>query len=71
MSRILTDSYRINKREYGLHIFIKSIYNDILESYSKNKQEIFVLYLPVFRPNTGEYDSKKRKKKKRIHGSFM
>ena len=65
ISRILTDSYRMNKREYGL--FIESLYNDIPESYSKNIQENFVLYSPVFYPNTGEYGAKKT----RIHGVFF
>ena len=48
----------MNKREYGLHVFIESLYNDIRESYSKNIQENFVLYSPVFCPNTGEYGAK-------------
>ena len=39
ISRILTDSYRMNKREYLLHVFIESLYNDIREIYSKNIQE--------------------------------
>ena len=34
--RILADTYRMNKREYGLHVFIESLYNDIREGYSKN-----------------------------------
>ena len=55
ISRILTDSYRMDKREYGSHVFIGSLYNDIRGSYSKNIQENFVLYLPVCCPNTGEY----------------
>ena len=36
ISRILTDSQRMNKRYHGLHVFIESIYNNIRESYSKN-----------------------------------
>ena len=35
-----------------------SLYNDILESYSKNLQENFALYSTVFCPNTGEYGAK-------------
>ena len=35
ISRILTDSNRVNKREYGLNVFIESLYNDIRKSYSK------------------------------------
>ena len=62
ISCILTDSYRMNKMEYGLHVFIESFYNDIRESYSN-----FVLYSPVFCPNTGEYGAKNP----RIHGGFM
>ena len=57
----------MNKREYGLHVFILSLYNDIPENYSKNIQENFVLYSPVFCPNTGEYGAKNA----RIHGGFM
>ena len=57
---ILADSYLMNKREYGLHEFIESSYNDIRESY-------FVLYSTIFCPNTGEYGVKKT----RIHGGFM
>ena len=59
ISRILADSYRVNKREYGLHVFIESLYNDIRESYSRNIQEIFVLYSTVSCPNTGEYGANK------------
>ena len=44
ISRILADLYRVNKREYWLHVFIEPLYNDIRESYSKNIQENFVLY---------------------------
>ena len=66
-SRILTDSYKMNEREYRLHVFIESLYNDILGSYSKNIQENFVLYSPLFCPNTGEYGAKQT----RIHGGFM
>ena len=46
----------MNKRE---HVFIESLYNDIQESYSKNIRENYVLYSPVFCPNTGEYGAKK------------
>ena len=67
ISRILADSYQMNKTEYGLHVFIESLYNDMRENYSKNIQENFVLYSPVFCPNTGEYGAKKA----RIHGGFM
>ena len=35
ISRILADSYRVNKGERGLHVFNESLYNDIRESYSK------------------------------------
>ena len=28
VSRILADSYRVNKRKYGLHVFIASLYNE-------------------------------------------
>ena len=59
ISRILTDSYRVNKREYGLRVFIESLYSDIWESYSINIQEIFFLYSIVFCSNTGEYGAKK------------
>ena len=54
----------MNKRE---HVFIESLYSDIQESYSKNIRENYVLYSPVFCPNTGEYGAKK----KRIRGGFM
>ena len=67
MFRILTDSYRVNKREYGLHVFMESLHNDIQESYSKNIQKNFVLYSTVFCPNTEEYVAKKT----RIHDGFM
>ena len=46
ISRILTDSYRVNKREYGLRVFIESLYSDIWESYSINVQEIFFCIQP-------------------------
>ena len=46
--RILADSYQVNKTEYRVHVFIESLYNDTLESYSKNMQEDFVLYSSVF-----------------------
>ena len=59
ISRILTDSYQVNKKEYGQHVFIESLYNDIRENYSKNIQNNFVLYSTVFCPNTGEYGVKK------------
>ena len=39
ISGILTDSYRVNKREYGLHVFKESLYNDVRESYSKTIQD--------------------------------
>ena len=58
ISRILTDLYRINKREYGLHVFMESLCDDIRESYSKNTQERFVLYSPYsvrIRENTVLY----------------
>ena len=54
ISRILAGLYRMNKREYGLHVFIESLYSDIGENYSKDKQGKFVLYSPVFCPNTVE-----------------
>ena len=57
----------MNKKEYGLYVFIESLDNDIRESYSKNIQEHFVLHLPVFCPNTEEYGAKKT----HIHGGFM
>ena len=59
---ILADSYQVNKTEYRVHVFIESLYNDTLESYSKNMQENFVLYSSVFC---------KKKKNSRIHGGFM
>ena len=62
-----TDSYRRNKREYGLHVFTESLYNDIRESYSKNIRGKYVLYSPVFCPNIGKYVAKKPS----IHGGFM
>ena len=40
--RILADSYRVNKREYGLHVFM-----DIRENYLKNTQKIFFLYSTI------------------------
>ena len=43
----------MKESEYGLHVFIESLYNDILESYSKNIQKNYVLYSPSFCPNTG------------------
>ena len=58
ISHILTDSYRMYKGEYGLHAFIESLCNDILESYSKNIRENYVPYSPVFCPNTGEFSAK-------------
>ena len=67
ISRILADSYLVNKREYGLHVFIESLYNDIRESYSKSIQENFVFYSTVFCPNTQEYVAKTP----RILGGFM
>ena len=54
----------MNKRE---HVFIESLYNDIQEIYSKNIRENYVLYSPVFCPNTGEYGVKKN----RIRGGFL
>ena len=47
-SGILADSYRVNKRKYGLHLFIESKYNDIREGYSKNMQENVVPYSTEF-----------------------
>ena len=67
ISRILTDLYQLNKKEYGLHVFTESLYNDIRENYLENIHKNFVLYLTVFCPNTGEYGAKKN----RIHGGFM
>ena len=67
ISRILADTYRMNKREYGLHVFIESLYNDIREGYSKNIQENFVSYSTVFSPDTGEYWAKQP----RLHGSLI
>ena len=67
MPHILTDSHRVNKREYELHVFIESLHNDIRENYSKNIHKNFVLYSTVFCPNTGEYGAKKSC----IHGGFM
>ena len=58
-SRIFPDSYRMNKREYGLHVFIESLCKDLRKRYSKNNQDDFVLYLTVFCPNMGEYGAKK------------
>ena len=46
ISRILTDSYRVNKREYGLRVFIESLYSDIWKSYSINIQEFFFCIQP-------------------------
>ena len=37
MSRILTDSYRVNKREYGFNVFTESLYNE----YGKIIQKIY------------------------------
>ena len=56
--RVLIDPYRVNKREYGLRVFIESLLNDIRESYSKNIHENFVLHSTVFCPNKGEYGKK-------------
>ena len=61
ISRILADLYRVNRsisREYGLHLFIESLCDDIRECYSKNIQKKFVLYSSVFCPNTREYGEK-------------
>ena len=58
ISRILADSYQMNKMEYEWHVFIESLYSDIRLSYSKNRQENFVLYSPVFCKNTEEYGAK-------------
>ena len=49
----------MNKKEYGLYVFIESLDNDIRESYSKKIQEHFVLHSPVFCINTEEYGAKK------------
>ena len=57
----------MNKREYGLHVLIVSVYYDVGESYSKNIQENFVFNSTVFCLNNGEYGAKKHG----IHGSFM
>ena len=59
ISRILADSYRMNKKEYGLYVFIESLYSGIRESYWKYIPENFVMYSPVFCPNTGKYIAKK------------
>ena len=59
ISRILADTYRVNKREYGLHVFTEFLYNYIRENYSKYIQEIFILYSTVFCLNAGEYGAKK------------
>ena len=48
----------MNKREYGLHIFIESFYSDVQQSYSKNIQEHFVQYSAVFCPNAGKCGAK-------------
>ena len=67
ISRILAVSYRVNKSENGLHVFIESLYNYLRERYSKNVQENFFLYSNVFCPNKGENGSKIPL----IHGCFM
>ena len=67
ISRILAYSYDMNKREYGLDIFLESLYNDIQESCSKNIKENLVLYLTVFCPNTEECGPKRP----RIRSGFM
>ena len=67
ISCIQTDSHRMNKREYGLHVFIgpyTMIHKKVIQ---KGVQQYFVLYSPVFCPNTGENDVKIT----RIHGDFM
>ena len=40
VSRIYTDSNRANKREYGLHVFMESLYNDIESVIQKIYQKI-------------------------------
>ena len=57
----------MNKREYGLHVFVESLCNDIRDSYLKNIQENFVVYSPVLCPNRVEYSAKNP----RIYGGFM
>ena len=57
--RILTNSSRMDKRVYGLHVIIEVLYNDIRERCSKNIEQNFFMYSPVFCPNTGEYGAKK------------
>ena len=57
----------MNKREYGLYVFIEPLYNDVGEIYLKNIQENFVLYSPLFCLNTEEYG----REKARIHCGFM
>ena len=46
ISRILADSYRVNKREYGLHVFIESLYNNTRENYSTNIKKILFCIQP-------------------------
>ena len=67
ISRILADSYRVNKREYGLHVFIESLYNNTRENYSTNIKKNFVLHSTAYFPNMGEYGAKNPY----IHGGFI
>ena len=67
ISRILTDSYRVNKSEYRLHVFIESLCNDTRQNYSKKIQSNFALYSTLFCPNKGQHGVKTP----RIHGGFM
>ena len=46
ISRILTDSYRGNKREYGLHVFMESLYN----KYGEITQKIYRKILFCIQP---------------------
>ena len=46
ISRILTDSYRGNKREYGLHVFIESLYNEYGKIIQKIYRKIFFCIQP-------------------------
>ena len=61
ISRILTDSYRRNKKEYGLYVFIESLHNDLRESYSKDTGKFCSVFTHIL-STYGRIRCKKKKK---------
>ena len=55
ISRILTDSYQVNKRKYRLHVFMESLYNE----YGKLFKKYIEKFCSAFSRIWTEYGAKK------------